>query len=181
MQEHPDQYTEEQIESMIDILDQEPDVEAEWKRFDSTHQQQTVDRRYTLFHLSRSAAAVLLLMVTAGLLYAASVGLGLLSNPLSSTDEKAISLQENDSEPTATASTQQEQIKVFDNVPLTQILTEFSAFYHVSISYQDASTQSIRLFFRWDKALSLEKNVQTLNSFDRIHIVISDHQDLIVE
>ena len=37
MQEHPEKYTEEQIEVMMDDLDQMPDVESAWQKFNDNH------------------------------------------------------------------------------------------------------------------------------------------------
>ena len=37
MQEHPDKYTDSQIESMLENIDRLPDVEAEWARFSAEH------------------------------------------------------------------------------------------------------------------------------------------------
>ena len=63
---------------------------------------------------------------------------------------------------------------VFDNAELGTILTQMAYFYHVKVEYVNANTQHVRLFFNWNKTKSLEQNLEILNAFDRIQIEFAD-------
>lgn len=180
MQAHPERYSDEQIQAMIDVVDQVPDVEAEWNRFEQKHGKPVSAPHYALPRWSRRAASVLAIVVSMGLLYAAAVSTGLLPSPFALQPDREVS-PESAAGANAADVPLQTEVKVYDNVALSQILTEIADYYHVSISYENVSVQTMRLFFRWDKSLSIEQTVQALNSFERIRIVARDSKTLVVE
>ena len=181
MQAHPERYSDEQIQAMIDVVDQVPDVEAEWNRFEQKHGKPvSTTPHYELPRWSRRAASVLAIVVSMGLLYAAAVSTGLLPSPFALQPDREVS-PESAAGANAADVPLQTEVKVYDNVALSQILTEIADYYHVSISYENVSVQTMRLFFRWDQSLSIEQTVQALNSFERIRIVARDSKTLVVE
>lgn len=180
MQAHPERYSDEQIQAMIDVVDQVPDVEAEWNRFEQKHGKPVSAPHYALPRWSRRAASVLAIVVSMGLLYAAAVSTGLLPSPFALQPDREVS-PESAAGANAADVPLQTEVKVYDNVALSQILTEIADYYHVSISYENVSVQTMRLFFRWDQSLSIEQTVQALNSFERIRIVARDSKTLVVE
>lgn len=180
MQAHPERYSDEQIQAMIDVVDQVPDVEAEWNRFEQKHGKPVSAPHYALPRWSRRAASVLAIVVSMGLFYAAAVSTGLLPSPFALQPDREVS-PESAAGANAADVPLQTEVKVYDNVALSQILTEIADYYHVSISYENASVQTMRLFFRWDQSLSIEQTVQALNSFERIRIVARDSNTLVVE
>lgn len=181
MQAHPERYSDEQIQAMIDVVDQVPDVEAEWNRFEQKHGKPvSTTPHYALPRWSRRAASVLAIVATVGMLYAAAVSTGLLPSPFALQPDREVS-PESAAGANAADVPLQTEVKVYDNVALSQILAEIADYYHVSISYENVSVQTMRLFFRWDQSLSIEQTVQALNSFERIRIVVRDSKTLVVE
>lgn len=180
MQAHPERYSDEQIQAMIDVVDQVPDVEAEWNRFEQKHGKPVSAPHYALPRWSRRAASVLAIVVSMGLLYAAAVSTGLLPSPFALQPDREVS-PESAAGANAADVPLQTEVKVYDNVALSLILAEIADYYHVSISYENVSVQTMRLFFRWDQSLSIEQTVQALNSFERIRIVARDSKTLVVE
>lgn len=63
---------------------------------------------------------------------------------------------------------------VFDNAELGTILMQMADFYQVKVEYMNANTQHVRLFFNWNKTKTLEQNMELLNAFDRIQIEYAD-------
>ena len=59
---------------------------------------------------------------------------------------------------------------VFDDAELGTVLMQMADFYHVKVEYMNANTQHVRLFFNWNKTKTLEQNMELLNAFDRIQI-----------
>lgn len=59
---------------------------------------------------------------------------------------------------------------VFDNVPLSDILTQMAAYYQVRVVYARPEARHIRLYFTWDRQKPLQQNLDILNAFEHIHI-----------
>ncbi len=59
---------------------------------------------------------------------------------------------------------------VFDNAELGTVLMQIADFYHVKVEYMNVNTQHVRLFFNWNKSKTLEQNLELLNAFDCIQI-----------
>ena len=70
--------------------------------------------------------------------------------------------------------------RLFEEVPLEQVLTELAAHYGVEVEYRSDDVRSLRLFYQWEPEYSLDKVVEMLNSFDAISIRHKGNQ-LIVE
>lgn len=62
--------------------------------------------------------------------------------------------------------------KVFDDVPLSRILTDMAAYYHKEWKDDAGAMTDIRLYFVWDRRKSLDENVRMLNNFSRFEITV---------
>lgn len=60
--------------------------------------------------------------------------------------------------------------RLYDNVPLEQILTELSAYYHVDIEYSSEDVRSLRLYYQWEPEYSLDKVIEMLSHFETFNI-----------
>ena len=72
------------------------------------------------------------------------------------------------------------QPKLYDNVPLQDILIELTAYYHVEVDYRSERARRQRLYFKWEPDYSLDKVVRMLNHFESLHLYLEDNT-LIVE
>ena len=70
--------------------------------------------------------------------------------------------------------------RLFEEVPLEQVLTELAAHYGVEVEYRSDDVRSLRLFYQWEPEYSLDKVVEMLNNFEAISIRHEGNQ-LIVE
>ena len=68
MQEHPEKYTEEQIEAMIADLDQIPDVESALQKFNDNHPRATVHSSSRWLQI---AASIIGIIMVSGIAFAA--------------------------------------------------------------------------------------------------------------
>ena len=85
-----------------------------------------------------------------------------------------------DSEESTEEATAKTEPRLYDNVPLEQILTELSAYYHVDVEYSSEDVRSLRLYYQWEPEYSLDKVIEMLSNFETFSI----HQEgkkLIVE
>lgn len=63
---------------------------------------------------------------------------------------------------------------IFDNETLEVIMNHISDFYGYKVEFNNDFTKSLRLYFRWDKALSIQEIIESLNNFEQIHLIIED-------
>lgn len=191
MQEHPDKYTDGQIEHLLadeevkeflrdlamarmagkKATPKKVDVDKAWKEFSSGSYRNRI----------KIAASIVGIIFLSGVALAA-VQNGWLNFSTSDkvVDNKAMTEQivpsntlANDSLKAMTVEpTDSLDMKpvVFDNAELGTVLMQIADFYHVKVEYMNANTQHVRLFFNWNKSKTLEQNLELLNAFDCIQI-----------
>lgn len=195
MQEHPDKYTDEQIEHLLadeevkeflrdlamarmagkKATPKKVDVDKAWKEFSNGSYRNRM----------KIAASIVGIIFLSGVALAA-VQKGWLnistsdkvvdnkvmteqivpSNTLANDSLKAMTVEPTDSLDMKPV--------VFDNTELGTILMQMADFYHVKVEYMNVNTQHVRLFFNWNKTKTLEQNLELLNAFDRIQIEYAD-------
>ena len=195
MQEHPDKYTDEQMEHLL--------ADEEVKEFlrdlamarmagkKATPKKVDVDKAWKEFangsyrNRMKFAASIVGIIFLSGVALAAVQNGWLNFSTLDKVvDNKAMAEQivpsntlANDSLKAMTVEpTDSLDMKpvVFDNAELGTILMQMADFYHVKVEYMNANTQHVRLFFNWNKTKTLEQNLELLNAFDRIQIEYAD-------
>ncbi|MBR6945134.1 MAG: DUF4974 domain-containing protein [Prevotella sp.] len=60
--------------------------------------------------------------------------------------------------------------KLYDNIPLEQILTDLSVYYHINVIYRDDTARQLRLFYPWKPEYTIKKVVETLNNFEILQL-----------
>lgn len=191
MQEHPEKYTDEQIERLLadeevkdflrdlamarmagkKAMPKKVDVDKAWKEFANGSYRNRM----------KIAASVVGIIFLSGVAFAAvHNGWFKFSTSDKAVEDKTATEQivnskqlVNDSlKAMTTESKDSLDMKpvVFDNAELGTILTQMADFYHVNVEYVNANTQHVRLFFNWNKTKTLEQNLELLNAFDRIQI-----------
>ena len=195
MQEHPDKYTDEQIEHLL--------ADEEVKEFlrdlamarmagkKATPKKVDVDKAWKEFSNGSYRNRMKIAASIVGIIFLSGVALAAVQNGWLNfstsdkvVDNKAMAEQivptntlANDSLKAMTVEpTDSLDMKpvVFDNAELGTILMQMADFYQVKVEYMNANTQHVRLFFNWNKTKTLEQNLELLNAFDRIQIEYAD-------
>ena len=195
MQEHPDKYTDEQIEHLL--------ADEEVKEFlrdlamarmtgkKATPKKVDVDKAWKEFSNGSYRNRMKIAASIVGIIFLSGVALAAVQNGwlnISTSDKvvdnKVMTEQivpsntlANDSLKAMTVEpTDSLDMKpvVFDNAELGTILMQMADFYHVKVEYMNANTHHVRLFFNWNKTKTLEQNLELLNAFDRIQIEYAD-------
>lgn len=195
MQEHPDKYTDEQMEHLL--------ADEEVKEFlrdlamarmagkKATPKKVDVDKAWKEFSNGSYRNRMKIAASIVGIIFLSGVALAAVQNGwlnISTSDKvvdnKVMTEQivpsntlANDSLKAMTVEpTDSLDMKpvVFDNAELETILMQMADFYHVKVEYMNANTQHVRLFFNWNKTKTLEQNMELLNAFDRIQIEYAD-------
>ena len=195
MQEHPEKYTDEQMEHLL--------ADEEVKEFlrdlamarmagkKATPKKVDVDKAWKEFSNGSYRNRMKIAASIVGIIFLSGVALAAVQNGWLNfstsdkvVDNKAMAEQivpsntlANDSLKAMTVEpTDSLDMKpvVFDNAELGTILMQMADFYHVKVEYMNANTQHVRLFFNWNKTKTLEQNMDLLNAFDRIQIEYAD-------
>ncbi len=166
------------------------EIDSEWQRLTQSKQNHA-----TVIPLWRKiAAAAAIVVALFGFTYAAiRTGFFRIEKKTATqeTPHKVENVSTKDNEPTIEKNSQNtdgsnEEVPVkaeprlYDNVPLEQILTELSAYYHVDVEYRSESVRSLRLYYQWEPDYSLDKVVEMLSHFETFNIYL-ENDKLIVE
>ena len=191
MQEHPEKYTDEQIEHLL--------TDEEVKEFlrdlamarmagkKATPKMVDVDKAWKEFSNGSYRNRMKIAASIVGIIFLSGVALAAVQNGWLNfstldkvVDNKAMTEQIVPSNTLANDSFKAMTVEptdslnmnpvVFDNAELGTILMQMADFYHVKVEYMNANTQHVRLFFNWNKTKTLEQNMELLNAFDRIQI-----------
>ena len=167
MQEHPEKYSEEQIEAMMDDLDQMPDVESAWQKFNDNHPHAAMlsIRRFQI------AASIIGVIMVSSIAFAAIHIVRHYQKPtvsaMTATNPQPSALDSQKAE----ADTISVEPHIFDNVPLDKMLIEMADYYGVAVEFQLEEARQLRLHFVWDHNESLDQLVDRLNNFEAVNII----------
>ena len=179
MQEEPDKYSDQEIEAMMDDLDQVPDVDEAWQQFDR-------DARGTVLSLRqknrpsptwRKVAAMLIgILMISGMAIAAIHIVRQSRQP--QPQEKTVATTANSQlstlhSPLSTLHSSP-QPRLYDNVPLGEILSDLSTYYNIKVEYRTEDTPRLRLFYNWKPEYSLEKVIEMLNNFEWLELELEN-------
>lgn len=166
------------------------EIDAEWQRL--VHSRQNHAAVIPLWRKIAAAAAIVTTLF--GFTYAAiRTGFFGIEKKMATqeTPHKVEKLSTKDNEPTIQEISQNTEIsneeapakaepRLYDNVPLEQILTELSAYYHVDVEYRSEGVRSLRLYYQWEPDYSLDKDIEMLSHFETFNIHLEGDK-LIVE
>ena len=180
MQEHPERYSDEQLEAMMAELDKEPDAEEAWlllneelriKKEESLAETTAVANSslFTLHFSLRRAAAIFIAAAFLGIMSLASykaftIGNGTPKSPTKpdttavKTERYYYDVQDGDT------------IFRFENVRLDSILAIVGRHYDCQVAFKDKAPQGLRLYMTCRTSQTLNEFLETLNMFDGFNV-----------
>ena len=192
---HPEDYTDEQLDQMLDETDVEvPDANEAWERFEeeqigkehvvanlkfATHETRISNSRQRNWY--KIAATFVGVLMLSGIAYAAYRMVGSMGGDYKSPTQEtriANSRQQVTNEE-AKDSTAMKPV-VYEDAELATILNEIATFYQCEVVYKTETSKHIRFYFTWNKKVTIDDIIDTFNKFERIHIT-RDNKKLIVE
>ena len=197
---NPEKYSSAEIEKMLrdaetkeifDLLDKTksslqsipvPDIEKEWNQFkvSSHYNRQSPVLRFSAF-FSRKVAACVTIAILSITAVAAIVGIRVssLNNKESQLTEKEVASttevmpnQEDNIKTPSDSPIQSFETVIFDNEPLEVIMKQIGDFYGYETEFNCENARSLRLYFRWNQASTIQEIVESLNNFEQIHLTI---------
>ena len=194
MQEHPEQFSEQALKTMLDdpevrelmeataqlkqamMSDEniENDVDAEWQRFAQTHlTEQKPDRSWL-----KIAATFIGILMMSGIAFAA---IHIIRNVSDAGLDPQEPIQETTVAnphqlPADTLKTDSIPPKVvrYDEATLEQILTDMTDYYGLTLNWKSEEAKTLRLFYIWNKQQSAVEAISSMNSFERIRLELND-------
>ena len=194
MQEHPEQFSEQALQTMLDdpevrelmeataqlkqaMMSDENnvnDVDSEWKRFAQTHLTEQKPERSWL----KIAATFIGILMMSGIAFAAIHIIRNFSNagiePQKTIQETTIANPHQLPADTIKTDTIPSMVVRYDEATLEQILTDMADYYGLTLNWKSEEAKTLRLFYIWNKQQSAVKAIRSMNSFERIRLELSD-------
>ena len=185
MHEHPENYTDEQLAAMLDDEMQEqlatakramtdvpePNVDAEWQRFEQAHFAPVKNRRWL-----KVAAMIAGVLMLSAFTYAAihAVRHSTVDQAKEPIEDVVTATQpESTVGPRLgvadTATVVAEPI-VFDNQPLDQMLEQIASHYGMQVEFRNEDARALRFYFVWQPDEDLDAALERLNLFESVNI-----------
>lgn len=196
MQEHPENYSEQELKTMLKdpevrelmeataLLKQTMiwensrkstvNVDAEWQRFAGQHIADSKPRRGWL----KVAAVFLGVLFVSGITFAAIHIVRMVNSQKSQTvqTEQPMTAKASTTIPADTVKTDTIAPKIirYDEATLQKILTDMGEYYRLRVELRNEDAKTLRLFFQWNQRQEASKVLEQLNMFERIHLVLND-------
>ena len=196
MQEHPENYSEQELKMMLkdpemrelmeaaELLKQAMiwensrkstvNVDAEWQRFAGQHIADSKPRRGWL----KVAAVFLGVLFVSGITFAAIHIVRMVNSQKSQTvqTEQPMTAKASTTIPADTVKTDTIAPKIirYDEATLQKILTDMGEYYRLRVELRNEDAKTLRLFFQWNQRQEASKVLEQLNTFERIHLVLND-------
>ncbi len=183
---HPEEYTDEQLDQMLDETNVPvPDADEEWKKFESriaNPQQQRDSQQQGTRRWLRVAAAFIGVLMLSGITYAAVHMIRSQETRDREQETVAAANAQHSTHNTQLAEQDSTAMKpvVYEDTELATILNEIATFYQYEVVYKNEASKHIRLYFTWNQKVTIDELIGTFNKFERIHIT-SENKKLIVE
>ena len=149
--------------------DRPVDVDAAWKRFEQTHYQ----RRHSNVWMKVAAGFV-------GVLFVSGISFAAISAVKHHNERKQAEQQSTrETVITPNAATLEsvesdDQMVVFTNTKLEQILSEVAAYYGVTVEYKSADVRDLRFYYEWNRKAGIESVIDDLNRFAKVNITLNN-------
>ena len=179
---HPEQYTDEQLDQMLDDTQiPVPDVDEEWQQFKAGRQ-----HRQRQNPMMRWAAIIVTLAALSGITYAAiqhfrnADSVKEESTDIVTQQKTEVGTEESSApviaiQPTVEKNDSTRQDQQFNNVELQQIMQQLSQDYGVKVVFKNEATRTLRFYLKWEANDSIQDILNHINHFEKVHLTLSDN------
>ena len=177
---HPEQYTDEQLDQMLDETSVTvPDVEEEWQQFKAQRQ-----RRRRQNPMMRWAAVIIIVAALSGITYAAIQHFRNANDVKENTP--AVAPQQKEVQEMGRQETEYHvapiaekidsirQDQQFNNVELQQIMQQLSRDYDVKVVFKNEAKRTLRFYLKWEANDSIQDILNRINHFEKVHLTLSE-------
>lgn len=174
---HPEKYTDEQLDQMLDETSAPmPDVNREWTKFEAEHfgsERRKAKGEWRLF-LKMAAMFVGVLMLS-GIAYAAINHLVLMEeNPKITILERKPDIKKvKDTYGVEMTPTKKAPV-IFNNVELQQIMQYVADGYGVKVAFKNKAARTVRFYLQWEAEDTLQEIIDKINHFEKVHLTLNE-------
>ena len=199
--EHPDRFTQAEIEAMFQDRDKKqaletldkmksslqsfsiPDIDAEWQIFNNKRiNHETPKRNRFTRLLSRKAASIIAISIVSFAAVAVIMSIRVIHQDKRENavaDVRTLSVHVNASSQQDAVNRMEDskatpEVQTFDNETLENIITRIAPYYDCDVIFSNDASRSIRLYFNWPQEQTIEEVIERLNNFDQINISLRD-------
>lgn len=193
MQEHPEQFSEQELEQMLSDAEaqelmeataqlkramkndefsiSEQEIEDEWQAFAANHLAEQKPQRTWL----KIAAMFIGVLFMTGIAFAA---IHIIKQNTGAQKMKQVE-QPVIQQPVSTGTVNNDTIAqtepvIFDNVTLDSIAKEIADYHHIEVDLQNELAKQLRFYFVWKQDDDLQEVVEKLNMFDHVDMAIEN-------
>ena len=195
MQEHPEQFSEQELQAMLDdpevrelmeataelkqamMADDDKadrhDADVEWQQFAATHFSEESNKRGWL----KVAASIIGVLMVSGIAFAAIHIWSLTPNPSPKGEGNSYTQVSDTIHPSSSLPSEgtDEAVPVrYNEATLEQILTDMADYYGLTLNWKSEEAKTLRLFYIWNKQQSAVEAISSMNSFERIRLELND-------
>ena len=193
MQEHPEQFSEQEMEQMLSDAEaqelmeataqlkramkndefsiSEQEIEDEWQAFAANHLAEQKPQRTWL----KIAAMFIGVLFMTGIAFAAIhiIKQNTVAQEMKQVEQPVIQ------QPVSTGTVNNDTIAqtepvIFDNVTLDSIAKEIADYHHIEVDLQNELAKQLRFYFVWKQDDDLQEVVEKLNMFDHVDMTIEN-------
>ena len=168
---HPEKYTEEQLDQMLDETDiPVPDANEAWEQFQKIH---VVEKSATTWY--KIAAMFIGVMMLSGIAYAA------INHFIKVEDKPKVALTERKPDIKKVEKTYGAEMTptkkapvIFNNVELQQIMQYVADGYGVKVEFKNKTARTIRFYLQWEADDTLQEIIDKINHFEKVHLTLNE-------
>lgn len=169
---HPEKYTDEQLDQMLDeVTPPMPDANEEWAKFQTAH---VAPQRHTKGWMQIAATIVGVLMLS-GITYAA------ISHFIITEEKPKVAVTERKPDVKRVEQTYGLEMAptkkapvIFNNVELQQIMQYVADGYDVKVEFKNKGARTIRFYLQWEAEDTLQEIIDKINHFEKVHLTLNE-------
>ena len=170
---HPERYTDEQLDEMLNETDiPVPDIDTEWQHFKAQQLPTPIGAGSVILKV---AAAFIGLLMLSGIAYATiHIASSIESKPkVAITDRKPDVKKVKKTYDMETAPTKEAPV-IYNNVELEQIMQHIADGYGVKVEFRNEAARTLRFYLQWEADDTLQEIIDKINHFEKVHLTLTD-------
>ena len=180
---HPERYTDEQLDQMLDEVDVPvPDAGEEWNKIQtppltedcSMKMQSPLEGRGTRRWL-RVAASFIGVLMLSGIAYA-TINHFIIEDekPKVAVTERKPDIKKVEKTYGMEMAPTKKAPVVFNNVELQQIMQYVAEGYDVKVEFKNKAARTIRFYLQWEADDTLQEIIDKINHFEKVHLTLNE-------
>ena len=168
---HPEKYTDEQLDQILDESNiPVPDANDAWEQFQKAH---IVAKSTTTWY--KIAAMFIGILMLSGIAYAAiSHFIKMEDKPQVTLTERKPDIKKMEKTYGAEMTPTKKAPVVFNNVELQQIMQYVADGYGVKVEFKNNAARTIRFYLQWEADDTLQEIIDKINHFEKVHLTLNE-------